>query len=100
MSCYQEHYLSLSNEILSITASAVQNSDINITIGCRSDDPYDTVLSVVPSTKSEKTLKTLSEEGYDDGPDASQVFEYCVITQTRPCNIQQYFTAVKIMIFR
>ena len=41
---------------------------------CRSDDPYDTVLSVVPSTKSEKTLKSLSEEGYDDGPDPSQVW--------------------------
>ena len=98
MSCYQENYLSISNEILSTTAG--QNSDININVGCRSDDPYDTVLSVVPSTKSEKTLKTLSEEGYDDGPDASQVCEYCVITQTRQCNIQQYFTAVKIMIFR
>ena len=40
---------------------------------CRSDDPYDTVLSVIPAAKTEKTLKKLSEEGYDDGPDPSQV---------------------------
>ena len=39
----------------------------------RSEDPYDTILSVVPANKTEKTLKKLSEEGYDDGPEPSQV---------------------------
>ena len=39
----------------------------------RSDDPFDTVMSVVPQSKTEKTLKDLSKEGYDDGPEPSPV---------------------------
>ncbi|KAL3885307.1 hypothetical protein ACJMK2_025385 [Sinanodonta woodiana] len=37
----------------------------------RSDDPFDTVLQVVHVSKTDKTLKRLSEEGYDDGPEPS-----------------------------
>ncbi|KAL3885313.1 hypothetical protein ACJMK2_025389, partial [Sinanodonta woodiana] len=36
-----------------------------------SDDPFDTVLQVVHVSKTDKTLKRLSEEGYDDGPEPS-----------------------------
>ncbi|XP_052785943.1 death domain-containing protein 1-like [Mya arenaria] len=46
---------------------------VQVILKQRSDDPFDTVMSVVPSTKTEKTLKKLSEEGYDDGPEPSQV---------------------------
>lgn len=46
---------------------------VQVILKQKSDDPYDTVLSVIPAAKTEKTLKKLSEEGYDDGPDPSQV---------------------------
>ncbi|XP_053387400.1 death domain-containing protein 1-like isoform X2 [Mercenaria mercenaria] len=46
---------------------------VQVILKQKSDDPFDTVMSVVPQTKTEKTLKQLSQEGYDDGPEPSQV---------------------------
>lgn len=39
----------------------------------RSDDPYDTVISVIPASKSAKLMKDLSGRGYVEGPDPSPI---------------------------
>ncbi|XP_063437770.1 death domain-containing protein 1-like [Mytilus trossulus] len=39
----------------------------------RSDDPYDTLISVVPANKAVKTSKEMAAKGYIEGPDPSPV---------------------------
>lgn len=46
---------------------------VQVILKQKSEDPFDTVMSVVPQSKTDKTLKKLSQEGYDDGPEPSQV---------------------------
>ncbi|XP_060552931.1 death domain-containing protein 1-like isoform X2 [Ruditapes philippinarum] len=46
---------------------------VQVILKQKNDDPFDTVMSVVPQSKTDKTLKDLSKEGYDDGPEPSPV---------------------------
>ena len=41
----------------------------------RSDEPCSLILHVVPSAKANKLTKRLAEDGWDDGPGASQPFQ-------------------------
>ncbi|KAK3095023.1 hypothetical protein FSP39_009314 [Pinctada imbricata] len=41
----------------------------------RSDNPFETLLEVVPVSKTTKALKDLEEQGYDDGPDPSTIIK-------------------------
>ena len=41
----------------------------------RSDEPCSLILHVVPAAKANKLTKRLAEEGWDDGPGASQPFQ-------------------------
>ena len=41
----------------------------------RSDEPCSLILQVVPAARADKLTKKLTEEGWDDGPGASQPFQ-------------------------
>ena len=40
-------------------------------ISYRTEDPNDVIIQMVPHSKTDKTLKKLNEEGYEEGPGAS-----------------------------
>ena len=40
----------------------------------RSDDPCSVMMQMVPSVRADRIVKKLGEEGWDDGPGASQAF--------------------------
>ncbi|XP_052268822.1 death domain-containing protein 1-like [Dreissena polymorpha] len=64
----EEEVGSMANEV----SSFLSQKFVQVILKQKSNDPLDTVLSVVPTSRTEKTLKKLSQEGYDDGPEPSQ----------------------------
>lgn len=43
----------------------------------RSDNPFDTRLEVAPVSRINKVIKHLNEDGFEDGPDPSQIVGVC-----------------------
>ncbi|WAR28950.1 DTHD1-like protein [Mya arenaria] len=71
----------------------------------KSDDPFDTVMSVVPSTKTEKTLKKLSEEGkgeegiqfvYNSNLESETEFHACEVDKYLQRNFPVYRGVVEV----
>ena len=52
------------------------------------------------NTKGGHNTESDTDNVHHREPPLNFALERPVITQSRPCNIQQYFTAVKMLIFR